>query len=63
MTTKITVKVNQELVRTFTYTAAVPIPELGETVVHPKSDGSIIQVQKRTFEYGEDRLKVILDCA
>ena len=62
MTTKIAVRVNQESVRTFTYNGQVPIPEIGESLVHPKSDGSSVSVQRRTFEYGEDRLKVTLDC-
>jgi hypothetical protein len=64
MTTKIAVKINQEVVRTFTYATpgTITLPEVGETIVHPKTEGSTITVQHRTFEYGEDRLKITLDC-
>ncbi|MGC2618458.1 MAG: hypothetical protein WA414_05405 [Acidobacteriaceae bacterium] len=64
MTTKIAVRINQEVVRTFTYTTPgnIALPEVGETLVHPKNEGSTITVQHRTFEYGEDRMKITLEC-
>ena len=64
MTTKLAVRINQEVVRTFTYTTpgSMTLPEVGETLVHPKNEGATITVQHRTFEYGEDRMKITLDC-
>lgn len=64
MTTKVAVKINQDVVRTFTYTTPgnITLPEVGETLVHPKVEGSTVTVQRRTFEYGEDRMKIVLDC-
>jgi hypothetical protein len=65
MTIKIAIKVKEELVRTFTFSTqgSISLPNVGEIVAHPKSEGSFVTVQRRTFEYGEDRIRVTLDCA
>jgi hypothetical protein len=63
MTTKIAIRMMADRARVFTFTGEVPIPNVGETVVHPRSDGTIVTVQRRTFEYGDNRLRVTLDCA
>jgi hypothetical protein len=63
MTTKIAIRVKDERPRTFTFTGNMTIPDIGEAVAHPRSDGSMVTVQRRTFEYGENRLRVTLDCA
>jgi len=62
MTTKIAIRVKEERPRVFTFTGEVPIPNVGETIAHPRSDGTILTVQRRTFEYGDNRLRVTLDC-
>ncbi|HTW50152.1 MAG TPA: hypothetical protein VMD92_19495 [Acidobacteriaceae bacterium] len=63
MTTKIAIRVQEERARTFTFTGNIAVPNIGETVMHPRSDGTVLTVQRRTFEYGENRLRVTLDCA
>jgi hypothetical protein len=63
MTTKIAIRVKEERARTFTFTGNIAVPNVGETVMHPRADGTVVTVQGRTFEYGENRLRVTLDCA
>jgi hypothetical protein len=63
MTTKIAIRVKEDRARTFTFTGTMTIPNVGETVAHPRADGSLVTVQRRTFEYGDNRLRVTLDCA
>jgi hypothetical protein len=62
MTTKIAIRVREERSRTFTFTGNIAVPNIGETVAHPRADGTVVTVQRRTFEYGENRLRVTLDC-
>lgn len=63
MTTKIAIRIKEDRARTFTFTGNMTIPNVGETVAHPRADGTMVTVQRRTFEYGENRLRVTLDCA
>jgi hypothetical protein len=63
MTTKIAIRVKEDRARVFTFNGEVAIPNVGEAVVHPRSDGTIVTVQRRTFEYGDNRLRVTLECA
>lgn len=63
MTTKIAIRVKDDRPRIFTFTGIMTIPEVGETVANPRLDGTMVTVQRRTFEYGENRLRVTLDCA
>jgi hypothetical protein len=63
MTTKIAIRVNDDRPRVFTFTGNIAIPNVGEAVAHPRANGTVITVQRRTFEYGDNRLRVTLDCA
>jgi hypothetical protein len=63
MTTKIAIRAKEDRPRVYTFTGQVTVPNVGETVAHPRSDGSVLTVQRRTFEYGDNRMRVTLDCA
>jgi hypothetical protein len=62
MTTKIAIRVKDERARAFAFTGSIAIPNVGETVAHPRADGTMVTVRSRTFEYGDDRLRVTLYC-
>jgi hypothetical protein len=59
------IRVNNEVARTCTFTSPgnLPCPEVGETVALPSLDGTIVTVQRRHFEYGQDSVRLTLDCA
>lgn len=64
MTIAIQVSVDDRTVlfREYQSTEVVPIPEVGEFVVHPETDGLIVKVKTRLFDYREGRIIVTLDC-
>lgn len=64
MTIRVGIRHGDQLLRTFTYRGASSlfIPNVGEQVVNPKN-GGLMHVQRRTFDYGTDNLRVILDCS
>ncbi|HEX4004890.1 MAG TPA: hypothetical protein VHX60_01825 [Acidobacteriaceae bacterium] len=64
MTVRIMVRVDGVSAKTFTYTSPgnLPIPDIGETVANPNLDGTALQVERRHFEYGQDSVRVTLDC-
>lgn len=65
MTIKVLIRANDQVLRTFTFTHTtnVPVPNVGETVMHPKSENVPLRVDQRRFEYGTDRLKITLYCS
>ena len=64
MIIEISIMIEEEIVRTLTYESTnVPIPNVGESVVNPRTDGLVVKVQRRIFDYGEKRVLVTLDCS
>jgi hypothetical protein len=64
MTIDISIRINDEFVETVSYNspANVPIPNVGEAVINPKTDGLVVKVVYRIFEYAKDHIRVTLDC-
>jgi len=56
--------IDDELVGIIRYESPVnvPIPNIGEAVVNPKTDGLVVKVSRRIFEYRQDYIRVTLDC-
>ena len=65
MTIDIALRIDDEFVETIRYelTINVPIPNVGEAVVNPRTDGLVVKVSRRIFEYRQDYILVTLDCA
>jgi hypothetical protein len=65
MTVRIVIRLGGEIVKTFTYTSGgnLPVPEVGETLANPNLDGSVLTVDRRMFEYGQDSFRITLDCS
>ena len=65
MTIKVIIRVNDQLLRTFTFTqtTSVPVPGVGEMVMNPKDEGVSLKVDQRQFEYGTNRLMITLFCS
>jgi len=64
MTIDISLRIDDEFVQTIRYESpvSVPIPNVGEVVVNPQTDGLVVKVTRRIFEYGQDYIRVTLDC-
>jgi len=64
MTIDIALMIDDELVGIIRYESPVnvPIPNIGEAVVNPKTDGLVVKVSRRIFEYRQDYIRVTLDC-
>ena len=64
MTVDIALMIDDELVGTIRYESPfnVPIPNIGEAVVNPQTDGLVVKVSRRIFEYSQDYIRVTLDC-
>jgi hypothetical protein len=65
MTIEIALMIDDKFVETLHYESAVnvPIPNIGEAVVNPQTDGLVVKVCRRIFEYKQDYIRVTLDCA
>jgi len=64
MLTEIRLMIDEEVVRTVAYESPslVPIPNVGDPVVNPRTDGLVVTVRRRIFDYLEGRVRVTLDC-
>lgn len=64
MTIDISIMIDDEFVQTIRYesTVNVPIPSIGEAVINPKTDGLVVKVVYRIFEYKKDYIRVTLNC-
>ena len=64
MTIDIAIRIAEEFVATVRYESSinVPIPNVGEVVVNPKTDGLVVKVSRRIFQYRKDYISVTLDC-
>lgn len=62
MKAAVSIRIDEELVQTVEYDSTVPIPDVGEEVVNPQTDGLVVKVLRRTFEYREGAVRITLDC-
>jgi galactokinase/mevalonate kinase-like predicted kinase len=64
MTIDVAIRIDEEFVATERYesSVSVPIPEVGESIVNPQTDGLVVKVARRIFEYRKDYIQVTLDC-
>ncbi len=63
MTIEIALMIDDLLVQTNRYESAiVPIPNIGEAIINPQTDGLAVKVRRRIFDYGKDHIRITLDC-
>jgi hypothetical protein len=65
MTIDIAIRINNEWVGPlcrYESPMSVPIPNVGEEIVNPNTDGLVVKVTRRIFEYRQDCIRVTLDC-
>lgn len=65
MTIDVALIIDKELVETIRYESPVnvPIPNIGDAVVNPQTDGLAVEVCRRIFKYSQDYIRITLDCA
>ena len=65
MNMDVAIRIDDEFVGTVRYESNVhvPIPNVGEAVVNPQTDGLVVKVCRRIFEYRQDYILIVLDCA
>jgi hypothetical protein len=62
MDIELSIRIDGVFMQMTEYDGAVPIPNVGEDIVNPQTDGLVVKVQRRIFEYRPGVIRITLDC-